>query len=265
MADLSCGMKCLKYLLFAFNFVFWICGIVIFGVGIWSRIKAKDFDSLLGDAGSMASAANIMIAAGIFVMVIGFVGCCGAWKENRVLLVVYFILLLLIFVLEIAAGILAYRKKDELQAEMTKNIQKVVDHDYQKADTPAQKSLTKAIDWFQKNVDCCGTDSADEWMKSEWYARELAGTDNTTTTLQLVPKSCCIKEADGCNVGTKGGKPSEVLKDNVHITGCVPAGKKFIKGHLWEIGGAGVGIAFIQIIGMVFSICLCRSIGYEKI
>ena len=69
MADLSCGMKCLKYLLFAFNFVFWICGIVIFGVGIWSRIKAKDFDSLLGDAGSMASAANIMIAAGIFVMV----------------------------------------------------------------------------------------------------------------------------------------------------------------------------------------------------
>lgn len=258
-------MKCLKYLLFVFNFVFWIAGIVIFGVGIWSRIKAKDFDSLLGESGSMASAANIMIAAGIFVMVIGFVGCCGAWKENRVLLVVYFILLILIFVLEIAAGILAYRRKDELQTALAKNIEKVVDHDYQKGDTAAQKSLTKAIDWFQVNVDCCGTESADEWMKSEWYLREKNAISNATKTIQLVPKSCCIKDDADCNVDKRDTKPSDVLKSRIHLEGCIPAGKKFIKGHLWEIGGAGVGVAFIQIIGMVFAICLCRSIGYEKI
>ena len=57
------------------------------GVGIWSRIQSKDYDTLLG-SGGLTSAANIMIAAGCFVMVIGFVGCCGAMKESKWLLVI---------------------------------------------------------------------------------------------------------------------------------------------------------------------------------
>ena len=55
------------------------------GVGIWSRVEAKDYDSFLG-SGGLTSAANIMIAAGVFVMIVGFFGCCGALKENKWLL-----------------------------------------------------------------------------------------------------------------------------------------------------------------------------------
>jgi hypothetical protein len=36
----------------------------------------------MGESGFQA-AANIMIAAGALVMFIGFVGCCGAVKENK--------------------------------------------------------------------------------------------------------------------------------------------------------------------------------------
>ena len=49
-------------------------------------MQAKDYDSFLG-SGGVTSAANIMIAAGALVMVIGFVGCCGALKESKGLLV----------------------------------------------------------------------------------------------------------------------------------------------------------------------------------
>ena len=55
------------------------------GVGIWSRVEAKDYDSFLG-SGGLTSAANIMIAAGVFVMIVGFFGCCGALKESKWLL-----------------------------------------------------------------------------------------------------------------------------------------------------------------------------------
>ena len=57
------------------------------GIGIWSRIESKDWDSLLGDDGTIVNASNILIAAGVFVMIIGFLGCCGAIKENRFLLI----------------------------------------------------------------------------------------------------------------------------------------------------------------------------------
>ena len=54
-------------------------------VGIYARVSAKDYSSLMGNGGFQA-AANIMIAAGALVMIIGFIGCCGAMKENKWLL-----------------------------------------------------------------------------------------------------------------------------------------------------------------------------------
>ena len=61
------------------------------GIGIWSRVESKDWDSLLGDDGTIVNAANILIAAGAFVMIIGFLGCCGAIRENRFLLITVFL------------------------------------------------------------------------------------------------------------------------------------------------------------------------------
>lgn len=66
--------------------IFQLAGIAVLAVGIWSRIQASDYNSFLG-SGGVTSAANIMIVSGALVMVIGFVGCCGAIKESRGLLV----------------------------------------------------------------------------------------------------------------------------------------------------------------------------------
>ena len=56
-------------------------------VGIYSRVKAGDWSDLVDDA-SVADAANLLIASGAIVMVIGFVGCCGAMKQNRPFLII---------------------------------------------------------------------------------------------------------------------------------------------------------------------------------
>ena len=39
----------------------------------------------MGDT-DVDKAANILIAAGVLVLIIGFIGCCGALKENKWLL-----------------------------------------------------------------------------------------------------------------------------------------------------------------------------------
>jgi len=56
-------------------------------VGVYSRVKAGDWSGLIKDV-NIVDAANLLIASGAFVMIIGFVGCCGAVKQLRPLLVV---------------------------------------------------------------------------------------------------------------------------------------------------------------------------------
>nr|XP_045373240.1 tetraspanin-4 isoform X6 [Camelus bactrianus] len=74
-----------KYLMFAFNLLFWLGGCGILGVGIWLAATQGNFATLSSSFPSL-SAANLLIVTGTFVMAIGFVGCIGAIKENRCLL-----------------------------------------------------------------------------------------------------------------------------------------------------------------------------------
>ncbi|KAM9078979.1 tetraspanin-4 isoform 4-T7 [Megaptera novaeangliae] len=93
------------------------CGIL--GVGIWLAATQGNFATLSSSFPSL-SAANLLIVAGTFVMAIGFVGCIGAIKENKCLLLTFFVLLLLVFLLETSLAILffAYTDKKTLQAHL---------------------------------------------------------------------------------------------------------------------------------------------------
>lgn len=237
----------MKYLLFAFNFVFWIAGIAVMAVGIFTRVSAKEYSALMAEGG-FENAANIMIAAGALVMIIGFVGCCGAIRENKWLLLLYFFLVLLIFILEIAGGIIAYTHRAEVVSEIEKMLNTTLNAKYGES-----SSLTKAMDHAQTKLKCCGVDSYKNWKRSAWATRNKNST---------VPSSCCKDQSVlGCNAGITDANANT----KIYTEGCSDAFQKFVKEHMVKLGGIGVGIAIIQILGMVFSLCLFRSIGYEKI
>ncbi|KAF6122371.1 tetraspanin 9 [Phyllostomus discolor] len=76
---------CLKYMMFLFNLIFWLCGCGLLGVGIWLSVSQGNFATFSPSFPSL-SAANLVIAIGTIVMVTGFLGCLGAIKENKCLL-----------------------------------------------------------------------------------------------------------------------------------------------------------------------------------
>lgn len=59
------------------------CG--LFGVGVWLSFTQSEFSSLPLSFPSL-SAANLLLVAGGVTMVTGFLGCLGALKEQRCLL-----------------------------------------------------------------------------------------------------------------------------------------------------------------------------------
>ena len=84
---------------------------------VGSIISAKFGDYFSYADSKFASASVFIIVVGVIVFVIGFLGCCGAVKENYCMVTTFAVLLGIIFLLEIVAGALgfAYKKKVRLK------------------------------------------------------------------------------------------------------------------------------------------------------
>ncbi|XP_060740312.1 leukocyte surface antigen CD53 [Tachysurus vachellii] len=155
---MSC-LKCLKYTMCVVNFIFFLCGAAIFGLGIYMSITFKYLS--LFPALSAINVANGLYVIGIFVTCVSFLGFLGALKENRCLLISFFILLFLLMLAEltVACLLLFYEKEidnfieSELMASLAKN----------------EGVNNSTIDWkiIQETFDCCGVNNASDWKTSD--------------------------------------------------------------------------------------------------
>ncbi|XP_065845152.1 tetraspanin-11-like [Oscarella lobularis] len=221
--DLSTGMKIVKYLLFIFNFIFWAGGVTVLGVGIWLKIE---YDSFLEIADTeWANAANILIAAGCLITLLGFLGCIGACCESRIALLIFAVLLCLTFIVEIVAGILAAVYRDKVEDTLTESLEKTI-KEYNTSDP-----VRKAWDTIQEKFSCCGVNGTSDW---NMYGMSI-------------PDSCCK---------TMSGSTCTVY----YAIGCKPEFQKFIEDNLIAVAGIGIALALIQIMGIIFACCLASAL-----
>ncbi|XP_045893632.1 CD151 antigen isoform X1 [Micropterus dolomieu] len=241
----SCGTICLKYLLFLFNILFWLAGGAVLAVGMWTLVEKSDYISLLNSSFYSASA-YILIAAGVIVIVTGIIGCCATLKEMKSLLIVYLILLLCIFLLEIIAGVLAYITYQELDEELRQNLKETMQQKYQQ---PGEESITQAVDKLQQEFKCCGSHNFSDWRGCVW----IQAAENE----RLVPDSCCKTPSDLCG---RRDHPSNIYKVE---GGCIMKLEEFFLSQLYILGAVAIGIAFLQLVGMMFTCCLYRNFKEE--
>ncbi|XP_065064653.1 uncharacterized protein LOC135690892 [Rhopilema esculentum] len=232
------GLSCVKYLLFGFNLIFFLCGAGILGTGIWLRVEKGDYVSFTDY--EFATASNLAIAAGVVIVVVTLLGVVGSIKENRIMLLMFFVSLLLIFCLEIAAGGLAYANRGKIETEVRKDLNVTIHEKYS-----VESGATQAIDKMQEFFKCCGNNNVDDWKYSKYYVSK-----------GYVPESCCMKDKRNT---VDCGKD---LK-NVNTRGCYKEVKQFLLDHLLIIGVTGIVFGVIQILGMILSMCLFCGISKE--
>ncbi|MCJ8733651.1 hypothetical protein PDJAM_G00226090 [Pangasius djambal] len=215
-------------------------------VGLWTLVKKSDYISLLSSR-IYAVSAYILCLAGVIVMVTGVLGCCATFKEKRRLLRVYFVLLMCIFLLEILAGVLAYIYYQQLSDELKSNLKNTMVEKYKQ---PEQDHVTQAVDKLQQEFKCCGSHNSSDWMESVWVR-------TGESSKRVVPDSCCKTPMELCG---ERDHPSNIYKVE---GGCIAKLENFIMNHLKLIGAVGVGVACVQIVGMIFTCCLYRSLKAE--
>ncbi|XP_010876768.1 CD9 molecule b [Esox lucius] len=225
MALLTGGESCIKYVLFIFNFVFWLAGTGVLAVGLWLRFDSRTEGLFSGEDSPTVffRGVYILITAGALMMVVGFLGCCGAIKESPCMLGLFFFFLLLIFAVEVAAGIWGLSNKEMVVNEITE-FYKQTYQNYLNTKQPALKDTLRLIHF---GLNCCGL----------------------TGTIVDMARDTCPKK-DGLEA--------------LITTSCPAAIDDVFNTKLHIIGGVGIGIGLIMIFGMIFSILLCCAIKRSR-
>ncbi|XP_008399014.1 tetraspanin-8 [Poecilia reticulata] len=217
--------KCVKNLLFFFNLLFWVCGCIILGVGIY--LKVTKGGNQITD--QYLPSFDLMIAIGVIIMVIGFLGCCGAYKESRCMLLVFFVFLLLIFILLLAAGILAAVGESTVKNWIKEKLEKLTPIEGQKLE------VINDMEKLQRELKCCGL---------------MMGPSDWTQ----IPDSC------KCNATA----PADVCSNGIYKDPCYDKIISYMKEHMEVSLGIAFAVAAILLFGMAFSMMLFCQIGRKN-
>uniref|UniRef100_A0A3Q2YNI2 Tetraspanin n=1 Tax=Hippocampus comes TaxID=109280 RepID=A0A3Q2YNI2_HIPCM len=231
----------IKYFLFLFNLIFFLLGAVIMGFGLWLLLDNQSFIVVLNDSIAVKAACYILIGVGTFAMLLGFLGCLGAIYEIRCLLG-----------LRIVFDIIRYGNlffSPQLNEEMSKIVSKVLDN------YPGNNSTTEqAWDFIQRNMECCGWNG-----QSDWNGNMVI----INSSQLLFPCSCRNSSLATGNVSESGFCEAQTPDWPVYDTGCAVSVESWLLTNIGVVLGICIAIAFIELLGMILAICLCKNIHRE--
>jgi len=261
-------LEFIKYFMFTYNLLIFMCGCVLLSVGIWMVVDRSFMATITGEP-LYAVAAYIIIAGGALVFVFSFIGCYGAITENRVMLWIFFAVTAVILVVLLVAGILAlaFRAeiKESIQDTMTDTLTKYYGVDLFE---DKNRAITYAWDRAQERLRCCSVRNAswEIYLDSAWFVLQVW---NPEDKKPYVPRSCCVMDRfhryvsiDTCTKWDLGPpkQPSGALNRALYYEGCFEAGKRYLLENSDIIAGLALAFMFIQILGLVCSFMLLRRL-----
>ncbi|XP_046461293.1 CD63 antigen-like [Daphnia pulex] len=233
------GMKFIKYLLFIFNLLFAVSGITLIITAAVIQGLYSTYLDFLGN--EFLSAPMLFIIVGVVIFLVAFFGCCGAVRENNCMMITFSVFLAVIFICELAGGIAAYVLRNDVDVTLTENMYKA----QQQYNVTGHEGVTETWNIMQNEVHCCGVKNYSDWA-------------NTTFSHGInVPDSCCKEYTVGCGSNMILSPDAD---ERLWTVGCVPELAEQVKHKAGVFAGIGVGIAFIQLIGIVFACLLAKAI-----
>lgn len=231
------GMKCVKFLLYVLLLAFCACAVGLIVVGVAVQLVLNQTITHGATPGALLPV--VIIVVGAFLFLVAFVGCCGACKENYCLMITFAIFLTLIMLVEVAVAIAGYVFKDKVITEFNKNFQQQMQN-YSKNNETAS-----FLDKMQEEFKCCGAANYTDWENIPGMGKDR------------VPDSCCINVTAHCGTNFD--------QNAINTQGCVEKIGIWVRKNVLVVAAAALGIAFVEILGIVFACCLVKSIrsGYE--
>lgn len=305
---MGCSASFAKLILFIFNVAFFLFGIASLAVGIWVAVSKdnlfsfinlldakiaqnsgkEQIDAVANQNGLMVIAAYVLIGVGVFTLIVGFCGCCGAIKESNCLLYTYAALIGVVLAIEILAAILVAVFQSRIRSEAENalsNLQEnffvsIPQYETDKTQTTGVKAakavVTYLINFAQVSFDCCGAKtvndiaSSQSWKSSNrtWMGKELQN-----------PMTCCKLNSSSLKTGIKSPTfnwlnfdkqlkdpncPFTANSSSLHTQTCYAGLLAYVNKYQAPLIGISVGIALIELLGIVLACCLVNALKNDS-
>ncbi|XP_034254530.1 tetraspanin-33-like [Thrips palmi] len=258
---------CVKYMIFLLNFIFWLFGGLLIGIGLYAFVDKWQASGLVKVEtvyDVILNVSLVMIFAGGVVFVVSFAGCVGALRENTCLLKFYSLCLLVFFLLEMAIAIMGFVFPHTMQSMLEETLSDKIIHMYRE-----DADLQNFIDFAQQEFQCCGLSSEGykDWSKNEYFnCSSLASVEKCG-----VPFSCCINATDissglvniMCGYGVQKDPAAEAGK-RVWANGCIDVVRSWAERNLYTIAIIALGVALSQLLVIYLAKTLEGQIELQK-
>jgi tetraspanin-11 len=241
-------LYCTRWVVLQANLLLMVCGLVLLALGIWTMNDKSFLEELLRNRLYMNTTYIILISS-IFMILLSCFGCFAAFKEIKCFLLTYNVLMLLLFVVLMVGGTLAYVFREQVQwtmkAEMIADIRS-----YQPGDK--ENSVTRAWDLTQSQLKCCGflTEQVEQpWQM--WRYNSALNPSPPGPSQTMLPHSCCTSDsATECLGGSQ----------YLHTGDCLVLALHYVQEHAATLGAAAIAVTALMILGMASSIALFKTI-----
>ncbi|XP_053385032.1 tetraspanin-4-like isoform X4 [Mercenaria mercenaria] len=182
----------LKAFLLVLNVLFFLCGGIVMGIGIWAVADKIYISDVIGSS-LFKSAAILMVICGVFLVLLSFLGCAGALAQKKIIVIVYVISLAIVFIVLMSAAIVAAVFQDDIESGMKEKMRRGIreQYGYNTAYVDENRDLTESWDLVQTRLTCCAVDDQGWglYQQSRWFQQQFNEYDR-----KFVPPSCCIYE-----------------------------------------------------------------------
>jgi len=235
-------MSCTKILLFLLNFAVFGVGVAVVTLASLVLSHTSDFSTFFSSGA--VTVPIVLLLFGAAVLLLGFLGCCGALRESSCLLNSYAIIVMVLVLGQLGVGIYAAVAWNDFENWATGQMADVLNQ-YNSMKASDQNSISYAIDVSQHELQCCGINSYKDWRN-----RTLLPNANLRGAVTV---GCCRDKPDHINpppMCTMAADP-----DLIYTEGCFTKFYDLIKGkNLWMIIGA-VSLGVLQLL-CVFAACV---------
>ncbi|NXQ24124.1 TSN33 protein, partial [Alaudala cheleensis] len=226
--------------------------------------------------------AILLIVVGVLTFLITFCGCVGSLRENICLLQLvsargalvaprcpcrgpltvtllplqFSVCLTIIFLLQLAAGVLGFVFSDKARGKVSELINGAIVHYRDDLD------LQNLIDFGQKEFSCCGGVSYKDWSQNMYFNCTAS---NPSRERCAVPFSCCLHNSSQAVINTMCGHGMQArgyleASAFIHTNGCIDKLVNWTHSNLFLLGGITLGLALPQLVGIVLAQLLINQI-----
>ncbi|XP_072941652.1 tetraspanin-18B-like isoform X2 [Epargyreus clarus] len=225
----GCG-RVVKMCLIVINVATFIGGAITLGVGVWVY-EARSFPSTLMSNNMYIASLVVVLAMGAALMLLSVLGCCGAAREVKCMLLTYYTLVFLIFVVMLVGGILQFIFREKVMKTLDRELYASIPY---YGVTP---SYTLAWDDTQSHLECCGVRSYKDWN------------DN-------VPMSCCREVYPGKRLDCKSFQNPTTM----YLDGCLQKTIELLRQDAMYVGVVAIIITILMLLALIFSCALFSKI-----